>query len=268
MRINPHPDQNETGSIRSVVVVAAVALAGFIVLVRLVAVDTENVNWDEFALLHRAVMTLRSGVLMGGGRPGLGTLLLLPFAAECRNAVEALVHARLLWTGMVLVAAAALWFLLRAVLPPHRLRWVAVATGVSIWALAAPFLRFSIEVRTDQPAIMFGLLGGLALIGSRRKMYLAGVAGILFGAGFLFSQKLLYVGGLVGVLTVGQLLVHDNLRLRREALRAAIAAVCFLLIVLMYRQVMEVTGSTPSMLRVASSLDVFEYYRRVHGWRL
>jgi hypothetical protein len=249
----------------------AAALAPVLVLVavaRIVAVFTENVNWDEFALLNRAVRTARTGEVMGGGRPGLGTLVLLPFAAGCRNAVDTLVQARLLWTGMVFASAVAFWYLLRGVLRPSPHRWLAVATGVGLWVLAPPFLRFSTQVRTDQPAILFGLLGALALLASRRRPLWAIAAGVLFGTGFLFSQKLLYVGGLAVTLAAGQLAIRGDWNLPREAGRGLLAAVAFVGLVAGYRLVLGALDTTPTMLPVAGGLSSFAQYREIIGWRL
>jgi hypothetical protein len=248
--------------------VAFGALLVAVLAVRVLAVFTENVNWDEFALLHRAAVSLQTGQLAGGGRPGLGTLLLTPFATACSNAIDALVQARLLWTAMVAGSAVTFWFLLRSVVPPSPHRWAAVATGLGLWVLAPAVLRYSIQVRTDQPAILFGLLGGLALVASRRHIFLAPLAGALFAIGFLFSQKLLYVAGLVGVLTIGQLLILGEWRTRRELWRVTLAAASFLLIVLGFRVVMSTIGTAPALLPVSGALNVFEYYRETYGWRL
>jgi hypothetical protein len=201
-----------------------------------------------------------------GGRPGLGTLILIPFADGCRNAIDALVQARVLWTAMVVASAVAFWLLLRSVLPPSPHRAVALATGLGLWVLAPAFVRFSIQIRTDQPAILFGLLGGLALIASRRRIHWAPIAGLLLGIGFLFTQKLLYIAGLVGVLAIGQLLILDDWRTRREVWRAGLAGAAFLLVVLGFRAVMTRAGSPPAMLPIAGPLNEFAFYRERFGW--
>jgi hypothetical protein len=234
---------------------------------RIIAIFTENVNWDEFALLQRAVTTAGTGDVIGGGRPGLGTLILVPFAMECRNAVDALVQARMLWTVLVVASGVAFWYLLRGVLRPSPHRWLAATTGLGLWVLAPPFLRFSTQVRTDQPAILFGLLGGLALMASRRRLWWGLGAGMLLGIGFLFSQKLLYVAALVGILAAGQLLIRNELKVRREALRTALVAIGFLLVVLGYRQLVQAVAGAPTLLPVGGALTTFEHYREVVGWR-
>jgi hypothetical protein len=241
-------------------------LLGVVLAARIMAVFTENVNWDEFALLHRAAASARTGDLVYGGRPGLGTLVLLPFADACRSAVDALVQARVLWTLMVVASAALFWLLLRAVLGPSPHRWFALATSLGLWVLAPQFLRFSVQVRTDQPGILFGLLGGLALVASRGHVRWAPLAGAAFAVGFLFTQKLLYVAGLVGILAIGQLLILGQWRLRREATRAALTAGTFLLVVLGYRQVMASLGTAPAMLPLEGQLTEFAFYRERFGW--
>ena len=237
-------------------------------MLRLIAVFTERVHWDEFVLLYRADATIRTGELVAGGRPGLGTLLLTSFAEGCRNAVDALVRARLLWTAMVAASVLAFGLLLNAVLPMSPYRRLAVATGVGLWVLAPAFVLYSIQVRTDQPAILFGLFGGLALLASRQRMWSAPVAGVLMGVGFLFSQKLLYVAGLVGVLALGQLLMLGEWRTRRELARATLTVATFLLVLLGYRLVMAKVLNTPDLLPIAGALENMQYVREFYGWRL
>jgi hypothetical protein len=234
---------------------------------RVIAVFTLNINWDEFALLERAVVTLRTGELVGGGRPGLATLILVPFAAACRNAVDTLVHARLLWTAIAVAGAVAFWFLLRGVLRPSPHRWAAAATGLGLWVLAPPFLHASTQVRTDQPAILFGLLGGLALLASQRRVGWGLGAGLLFGTGFLFSQKLLYVGGLAVAVTGGQMAIRGDRAPGRNALRAALAGAGFLAVVLAYRALMPQVEGTPALLPVSGGLSTFQHYREIIGWQ-
>jgi hypothetical protein len=233
---------------------------------RVAAVFTENVNWDEFALLHRAELSAATGELIGGGRPGLATLLLLPLASDCRDALSALVQARLFWTALVLASVVAFLLLLRQVLPasPHKL--LALVTGVGLWCLSPPFLRFSTQVRTDQPAVLFGLLGGLTLVASRQNTVWAIASGLLFGIGFLFTQKLLYVAALVGVLAAGELFIRADWKFRRETVRVLLTGAAFLLVVIGYRELMTTRGGEPSMLPLARSLNTFQHYREAVGW--
>lgn len=233
---------------------------------RILAVFTLYVQTDEFVLLQHAVLTERTGAVLAGGRPGLATLMLGPLAADCRNAVDTVVQARLLWTAVFAAAGIAFWFLLRGVLPEKPERPVAVATGVGLWVLSAPVLYASTQVRTDQPAILFGLLGGVALLASRRRIWWAPVGGLLLGLGFLFSQKLLYVAGLVAVMVVGQLAIRDEWRGRRDLSRAALALVAFVVLLLGYRELMETVATAPTLLPISAGLSDFDYYRRSVGW--
>jgi hypothetical protein len=234
--------------------------------VRVAAVFTANLNGDEFALLQRAEISARSGAVVGGGRPGLATLLLMPLAAGCRNALNALIQARLVWTGMVVASGVAFWFLLRAVLRPSKYRWTAQALGLALWVLAPAFLHSSTQVRTDQPAILAGLLGGRLLLASRHRPVWATLAGALFGLGFLFTQKLVYVAGLMGVLAGGQLLIDDDWKPRREILRATLTAAAFLVVVLGYRAVLQQVSAPPTVLPVSGALRTFTHYRETIGW--
>lgn len=221
---------------------------------------------DEFVLLDRAIVLHRTGELVGGGRPGLATLLLAPFAAACRNAAETIVHARLLWTGIYAGMAVSLWFLLRGALPVGPLNRLGAATGLALWALALPVLYTSTQVRSDQPAILFGLLGGVALLASRRRVAWAAAAGLLLGIGFLFSQKLMYVAGLVGVLAAGQLVVRGEWRVRREALRASLTLGALAVAVIAYRLTIGIVSTPPALVSLGHEMSTFEYYRGSFGW--
>lgn len=234
--------------------------------VRVAAVFTTNLNGDEFALLHRAEISAGSGEVVGGGRPGLATLLLMPIAAGCRNALNALIQARLVWTGMVVASGVAFWFLLRAVLRPSAYRWTAQTLGLGLWVLPPAFLHYSTQVRTDQPAILAGLLGGLLLLASRHRPALAALAGVLFGVGFLFSQKLVYVAALMGVLAAGRLLIDRDWKPRRELLRATLTTTAFLAVVLAYRAVVQHVAAPPTLLPVSGALRTFAHYRETIGW--
>jgi len=243
------------------------ALLGVVVLVRVRSVFTQSLNWDEFALLQRAVATARTGMVEGGGRPGLATLVLVPLADGCRLAVDALVEARLLWTVIVAAGAAAFWILLRGLLPDSPHRWSSLALGMGLWIMAPAFLLSSTQVRTDQPAFAFALLGGAALVASRCRTSWAAPAGILMATAFLFSQKAGYVLALVGVLAAGQLLVRKEWDLRREAVRVGLAAASFLLILLGYGALIRSMGSSATVVPGAGQFETFRFYEEMVGWR-
>jgi uncharacterized metal-binding protein len=262
-----HPHCRLLASHRARVALGAAVgtILSLVFVARVVAIFALDVNWDELALLQRAVTTARTGDLVGGGRPGLATLLLVPFATACRNAVDTVVQARGLWTAFTVAAALVFWYLLRAVLPPARTRTLALATGVGLWVLAPPFLHASTQVRSDQPAILFGLLGGIALLASRRHLGWAAVAGVSLALGFLSSQKLLYVAALVAVLAAGDLVIQAGWRWRREAWRALIAACAFGAVVVGYRELMVAVSSPPSLVPLGQ-LSTFEHYSEHVGW--
>lgn len=233
---------------------------------RLLAVRTENINWDEFALLQRAEISARSGEVQGGGRPGLATVVLMPLADACRDAIATIVQARLIWTLVVAASAFVLWRLLYSLLETSRHRSIAALTGAALWTMAPPLLRFSTQVRTDQPAVLFGLLGGWALLASRVRPAVALLAGALMGVGFLFSQKLLYVGALMAVLAAGQQLLRGEWIARREVLRIVLSLGSFVAVVAAYRVLVDVSASSASVLPVRAGLRTFEHYRQNVGW--
>jgi hypothetical protein len=57
------------------------AVAAFAAL-RIAAVYNVAGNWDEFGLFENASITHETGVLNGGGRPGLAQLVVLPLVAD------------------------------------------------------------------------------------------------------------------------------------------------------------------------------------------
>lgn len=238
-----------------------------LVALHLAVAFTENVNGDELGLLNRALVTSSTGEVQGGGRPGLGTLALVPFARNCADAVRAVVQARLFWTVFVVGAAVAFVILLRQFLPADRHRFTAILTALGLWILAPAFLEYSVQVRTDQAAICLGLWCGVALLASQRRRGWALVAGALFGLGFLFSQKAAYVGGLMGVLTLGRLAVDRNVDVPREAIRAVLLLVGAAGVLLGYRVVAAAGGEAPALVALSGNLDSRAFYRSVFGYR-
>ena len=105
---------------------------------RWIAIYTESINWDEFALLARAERTVRLGEVVGGGRPGLATLLLIPFVRNCTDSVIAVVHARIAWQVFTLGYLAGVFVLVR--------RWFVYSrngsSGTSQATLAVVLLAF------------------------------------------------------------------------------------------------------------------------------
>jgi hypothetical protein len=243
-------------------------LVGVVAVLRVLAAATENVNWDEFALFQRAEILARTGILQGGGRPGLVNVLLAPVAAGCVDTVQALVQARHAWTLVVFGSVAAFALLLRAAIPPSPHRWIAVATAAALWTLSPDFLRYSVHVRTDQPAILFGLLGGLALAARPATRRWALAAGACFALGFLASQKLVYVAALAGLLALIARAQDPGFAWGRELQRAGIVALTFLAVVVAYRFVSTSVGAgAPALAPLPGIRRVFAYYREEVGFR-
>ena len=223
---------------------------------------TENINWDEFALLARARETVLSGVLHTGGRPGLGTLALVPLVRECGDVIAAVRWARFAWIGFGLSILIGFWFLLRKVLPGRDRSDVSDRLlGLSLLGLTPAFLRYSIQVRTDQPAIALGLFGSVALVTSRNRTILALLAGVLFGTGFLFSQKLAYVAALGGLLAIGDTLRYGRPDLRRDLGRVGLTLAGAIGTLVVYHMIMAASfGDVPPPVS-RGYLSAFEFYR-------
>jgi hypothetical protein len=242
---------------------------------RIVAVFTVAANWDEFALLDRAAITAESGELRGGGRPGLATLILVPFTAGCADEIVTLRQARLLWAGVTLCFLAGLGVLLGQACANSKRRRADAWLGVGLLALVPAFLEWSIQVRTDQLALAFGVWGGVALLASRRRVVLAGLAGLLFGAGYLATQKVVYVGALAGVLALAQLRLARELHPAREAARAAACAAAFAVAVAGFQAAtttklevakVETALATLTPAGMGMQMSEFEYYRNTIGF--
>ncbi|MGE0638730.1 MAG: hypothetical protein AB7G12_04485 [Thermoanaerobaculia bacterium] len=176
---------------------AAVILFGASILfLHVLAVTTESINWDEFALFARAVDSVQGGKLITGGRPGLGVVSLIPIAVPCESEVATVQLGRFLWIGWTLLAGLALWLLVRRCLTGAKEAPWAAALAVGLWFLVPVVERWSLHVRTDQPALALALLGTLGLLDRRGRLFTGILSGALFGLGYLFSQKAVYVAAL------------------------------------------------------------------------
>jgi hypothetical protein len=247
------------------------AVAAFAAL-RIAAVYNAAGNWDEFGLFENTSITHETGVLHGGGRPGLAQLVVLPLVAGCDDEIEVLQQARLLWVFITLAFLIGVG-VLAGLLQPDRDRRVADGLlAVALLALVPAFLEWSIQVRTDQIALAGGVWGGAALLASRRRPALALAAGALLGIGFLSSQKLLYVAALVGLLALAQVAFGRQMRLRREALRAGLCALgfaaCLLALYLTTSREIAIAPdhATLSASVVRNGLSSFDLYRKTIGW--
>jgi hypothetical protein len=239
-------------------------VAVLVTATHLAAIRTESVNWDELALLFRASETIRTGQLQSGGREGLAVFVLLPFVRGCTSSVEAVTQARGLWSAFTLLAVAGLFFLVRAARGDPS--WEAPALAVGLLVLVPAFLRWSLQVRTDQPALAFSLWAGVALLGARRRLAVAAVGGALFGLGYLFSQKALYVLALVLLLAAARLAAR---RLeRRELAGAALFALAAAATVGLYRLSAPLVYETPPPVTLERGLGELALYRSLFGYRV
>jgi hypothetical membrane protein len=226
-----------------------------------------EINWDEFALLARAHDSLVQGRLLGGGRPGLSTLLLMPIVEGCRDSVETVLTARLVWTPFAAGVLIGLWSFLSRLLAHHAHTARDTLLGVALLGLTPAFISYSLQVRTDQPAIALGLLGGSALLASRKHMPWAIVAGLLFGLGYSSSQKLIYVAALVGSLAMAESILSDGIRWRRDTARAAIVVVSAITMLAAFKFAVSLVMAPSEALNLGAQQSWFSFYREYFGYQ-
>jgi len=247
-------------------------LAAAFVGLRIAAVYKAAGHWDEFGLFENASITHATGVLMGGGRPGLAQLLVLPLVAGCDDEIAVLHRARLFWVFITLAYLVGVGALVGSLQRDPERRVADGLLAMALLALVPAFLQSSIQVRTDQIALAGGVWAGVALLASLRRPALAIVAGALLGIGFLSSQKLLYVAALVGLLALAQLDFGSRLRLRRDLLRAGLCALglaaCLLVVYQATTRKISVGPDHPvlSPSVVRNGLSSFDFYRKTIGW--
>jgi hypothetical protein len=245
-----------------VVLFAALALA--YVIVHVAAVFTEAVNWDELALFKRAEFAAKLGRIDGGGRPGLGVLVLVPFVSGCDDTMSTITAVRLVWAAITLSGLAAVFLVIRRL----ARSWTAAAFGVAALALVPYFMRWSIQVRTDQPAIAAVLWGTVALLASRERTKLAIAGGALWAIGYLFTQKAVYLAGLGGVLVLGELFRDNTFDRRRELVRTGWFIVAAGAVYAAYKFVTPLFFETAKAADIGRSLNTFAYYRKLFGFRV
>jgi hypothetical protein len=236
------------------------------VILHLLWVFTENINGDEFILLARAKDTYLSGQVQGGGRPGLGSVLLVPFVRDCVNAIHSARAARLAWTAFGVMILTGTWLTLRRLFSGRRFSREDALVGVALVGLTPAFLRYSIQVRTDTPAVGFGMVGAAALLASRSSHRWATVSGVLLGFGYMFSQKLLYVGTLAVLLAAGDIVLNDRFRPKREAQRVLLAGMGFLGTTVVLRLLISALFEPTIAFDLRSQLSDFDYYHEVVGY--
>lgn len=245
---------------------APVLLGVTLLVLHVLAVRTETVNWDEFALLAKARATFLSGQLQGGGRPGLATLAALPAVVHCEDAVSAVRRARYVWIVFTVLMGAGLWTLLRRACRRSAEPAIAATVGTGLLVLVPVFLRWSLQVRADHGAVAAALWAGVLALGPRRRGREALAAGLLLGIGYLFSQKAAYLGLLVGLLALGDVLIDRSWRTGRELGRALLAGLGGLAAVVLYRSVLGRVVHLPEPTTLRIAMSPFEYYRSTIGF--
>ncbi|HKP63997.1 MAG TPA: hypothetical protein VJV78_44990 [Polyangiales bacterium] len=241
----------------------AVALAA----VHCFAIYTDSINWDEFAMFSRAEDTIRSGVLAGGGRPGLATLLFVPLVRGCHDIMDVAHHARIVTTVATFAFFVGLYVLLRALLVGVRKNPdLDAAFGVALLLCVPVVLRWSVHARSDQWALGCGIWGGVALLASRKRLHYAWLAGCLFGVGFLFSQKVSYAVGLMALLVAGRQVLVPELQLKRELMRLASCALTGAVVVLVF--LAYARAAFKQLPPLESPWDAYAFYRTVAGYRV
>jgi hypothetical protein len=256
-------------------VLALLVVAAWFVVTHVVHVFTEAVNWDEFALLARADRSARLGEVVGDGRPGLVSVLLIPFVIDCVDSVRTVVHARALWTFVTLAYLGGVYWLVR--------RWFArvgrSADGrvqgllaVALLAFLPAFVTWSVQVRTDQAALAAATWGGVALLSSGLPS--AAIAGLLFGIAVLATQKAIYVIALCAALyatsTTARYFgppINSSVSLRDDALRLVAVAVAAALVVYLYLQFVPQAARLASGAGLGSGLEVMDWVRKRQGYR-
>jgi hypothetical protein len=243
-------------------VVALIVLA--YATTHIAAIYREAINWDEFVLYHRAEVGAKTGVVDGGGRPGLGVVALIPFVSGCDSEIGVAHAVRLVWTLWTFGIFVGLYFVVRR----YSRSWQIAALSVSCLACIPAVIRWSLHVRTDQPAVACALWAGIALLASRDRKRLAFLAGGLLGVGYLFSQKAVYVAAMAGVLAVGDLYIAQRVDWRREASRALSAIAAAVVVVATYILVVRAFFIPPDAFAVDRNLDMLHWYRYVLRYRV
>jgi hypothetical protein len=248
---------------------ALLSVAVGLAAAHVVAIHTESINWDEFATFSRAAESIRTGVLQSGGRPGLATVLAIPLVRDCQDAVEVVRAGRLFTAAATLALLVGVFLLLQRTIHADREdAWMRAALGVASLVCVPVFLRWSLQVRTDQWALACGVWAGVALLASRRRVCLAVVSGLLFGCAWLFSQKALYVGALVLLLCAGRQFVIAEFVLRRELLRAVLVLAGAAFAQMGFLALLDRAFERPTQASIDGAFDVFAFYRQVLGFRV
>lgn len=246
---------------------ALIALAVAFAATHIVAIYSESINWDEFALLQRAERTIVTNVVQGGGRPGLATLALVPFVHDCTSSMDTMHAARLAWSFVTFAMLGGLFVFLWRANRGRAQAWQAAALGIALLALVPEFVKWSLHVRSDQPALAAVIWGGVALFASSRRLAWSVAAGALFTVGYLFSEKAYYALALVVPVVAGELFVQGKLE-RRDFLRAGGALAGAAVMLVAYRAIIPMVYNAPPPVSVDGGLSLFAFYRAALGYRV
>lgn len=258
------------------VVPVLLVLAGWFLTTHYLHVYSELINWDEFAILERAERTLRFGKVIGDGRPGLITIVLMPFVKGCIDATRSVVEARLLWQVFTVLYLAGVYALVR--------RWFAHAgrpqeghvqglLAVALLVFLPAFVVWSVQVRTDQAALAATVWAGVLLLSTGYGR--AAFAGALIAIGLLCTQKGIYTVALVGLLYATATAArawpqHAGSRaeivdaLKRLGVVAAAAAAVIAIYYLLVPDVKRLASGD----MVMSSLETMRFSRQSQGYRI
>lgn len=191
-----------------VVTAACVVCAVAYVVAHVCAVFTEAIHWDELLLFNRAEESIRTGVLNGGGRPGLIMFFVIVFVDGCDSVVTVTHQARLVWVVFTMLILVGVFELVRRAARGAEYAVIAAVLATAALALVPVFMRWSLHVRSDHPAVMLALWGGVALLASRNRAGWSLAGGVLLGAGYLSSQQALYITALVLLIAAGDMFIE------------------------------------------------------------
>ena len=250
--------------------------AGWFLTTHFLHVFSEAINWDEFALLDRASRTYRFGEIVGGGRPGLVSIGLIPFVSDCLDSARSVVNARLFWQAITLSYLLGTYLLVRRWFQragrPEEGRLEGVLAAALLGFIPA-FVTWSVQVRTDQPALAAATWAGVMLLSTGYGS--AALAGCLVAVAMLCTQKAIYVIALCGVLFVSATasrIVGSTLKPSDEvtsaAKRVATAAAVAVAIMGAYFYFVPAGANAIKEASVVSAFDTMRWYREQQGYRI
>lgn len=253
-----------------------VAAAAWFLTTHYLHIFSEVINWDEFAMLERAERSSRFGSVIGSGRPGLVTIVLMPLVEGCVDAARSVVQARQFWMAVTVAYLIGVYALVR--------RWF-VHVGradegraqgliaVALLAFLPAFVVWSVQVRSDQPALAAVVWGGALLLGTRNWQALT--AGLLFAVGLLCTQKALYPIALIGVLFATATAArafgeggNPSAEVRSAVRRLATAALAGVLVIGVYAFFVPDVTRLASESMIAGSLETMRMSRAGQGYRI